>query len=131
MSLGHCWPIFMKFHGGKAAASFIGTSIFTSWLYALMELVILYGMLKKFKIMSISVLVALFTIILGHWVFYILIATGVMPSYFNWLFGYGPTLMFGLTSSCVMTACYIIIFYRHKENIKRLINHEENKVNIF
>ncbi len=103
--LGHSKPIFLKFHGGKSVATGIGTIIALNWI--------------------VGVSVALIWAIITYFSRYVsvgsIIAVWVAPCLMYILDKPIPYIIY-----CVVGALYITIL--HKDNIKRLINHEENKV---
>ncbi len=130
VTLGHCYPIFAHFKGGKGAADLAGIALGTCWLYALLPLVVFACIFKKVKTMSLSVIISYGSFIAILWVMTILILTGVVPMDMLWIASYGPTLSIGLTYTIVMTLNYIIMVIRHKDNIKRLVNHEEKALEL-
>ncbi|MBR0295480.1 MAG: glycerol-3-phosphate 1-O-acyltransferase PlsY [Bacilli bacterium] len=129
--IGHCFPIFEKFKGGKGAATLFGLAAGTCWLITLPFLVLFLIIVKKTHKMSISVLISIGGAVICHWIFFILLATKVLPVWWDWFIGFGPTILFGLTSTCVITFNYILTVIRHKSNIIRLIHHEESTTNLF
>lgn len=128
--LGHCYPLFARFQGGKGAASILGLCFSTNWMYTLGPLSFFLFLIKKTKIMSISVIITYGLVMIEFWVFYILSALKVLPGIFLWLPGYGPTLEFSLASAITFTLCYILVVWRHRANIKRLIEGKENTQNL-
>jgi glycerol-3-phosphate acyltransferase PlsY len=102
--IGHIFPIFFKFKGGKGVATAIGVllgfNIFLALLLAATWLLV-------FKISKISSLAAL-------------IASALAPVYAYSLMGNNS--YFGAT-----TFIAIIILWKHKSNIIRLLNNQEQK----
>jgi glycerol-3-phosphate acyltransferase PlsY len=103
--LGHCFPIWLKFKGGKGVATFIGISLALYWPAGI--LICLTWVLIAFlsRTSSLSALISSLSSIL--WV---------------WVLG-APSAVF------IMTVLTILIWYRHIENIKRIINNTEPKIN--
>ena len=103
--LGHCFPIWLKFKGGKGVATFIGISLALYWPAGI--LVCLTWALTAFlsRISSLSALISSLSSILWVWVL------GVQSAVF------------------IMTVLTILIWYRHIENIKRIIKNTEPKIN--
>ena len=103
--LGHCFPIWLKFKGGKGVATFIGISLALYWPAGI--LICLTWVLTAFlsRISSLSALISSLSSIL--WV---------------WILG-APSAGF------IMTVLTILIWYRHIENIKRIIKNTEPKIN--
>ena len=131
VTIGHCFPIFAKFKGGKGASNLFGISVGTGWMFVAIPLIIFVVIMKKTKTMSLSVLVACGLGTLTHITISLLTLLKVLPSIFYYLPGYGPTFTFGLTSSIVILFCYLLVVIRHQANIIRLKKHEESKVNLF
>lgn len=104
--LGHDWPIFLGFRGGKGIATTIGALAILNFQVALAAV-------------SIGIIVALLTryVSLGSIVFLILVPIiSLFIGNFNKYF---------LITTILLA---IVGIYRHKENIKRLINGNENKL---
>ncbi len=110
-SIGHCFPIFANFKGGKAVATNAGYIIAVSFFIThnpqyqlLIPLIVFAVLLLAKKMVSLSSIVAL--------------AVAAIVSFFQ------PNL---LASLSITTLCLFSI-YRHKANIVRIINNEESKV---
>ena len=103
--LGHCFPIWLKFKGGKGVATFIGISLALYWPAGI--LICLTWVLIAFlsRTSSLSALISSLSSIL--WV---------------WVLG-APSAVF------IMTVLTILIWCRHIENIKRIIKNTEPKIN--
>jgi len=103
--LGHCFPIWLKFKGGKGVATFIRISLALYWPAGI--LICLTWVLTAFlsRISSLSALISSLSSILWVWIL------GV------------PSAVF------VMTVLTILIWFRHIENIKRIIKNTEPKIN--
>ena len=103
--LGHCFPIWLKFKGGKGVATFIGISLALYWPAGI--LICLTWFLTAFlvRISSLSALISSLSSILWLWVLG------------------APSAVF------IMTVLTILIWYRHIENIKRIIKNTEPKIN--
>ena len=104
--IGHCWPVFAGFRGGKGVASSYSVAIWTFSLGALLALAVGGAILAVNKKMSIMSLVAI-------------------------LLFFVATLVFRLSDLplVILTALLAVIVYiRHIENIQRLIHHEEQRL---
>ena len=104
--IGHLFPVWLKFKGGKGVATFVGILISINIYYAVVFGIvwILTFFISKYSSLSslfgsISIPIYLLIVNQGNIIFYI--------------------IMFAL------------IFYTHRENIKRLINKEETKSKIY
>ena len=103
--LGHLFPVFFRFRGGKGVATYIGGLIAINFSVGLIFSLIWLLVAKVIKISSMSAL----------------IATALSPFYFYLITGdIESTLIIGLIS--------LLIFYTHRDNIKRLINKEEDVI---
>lgn len=103
--LGHSKPIFLKFHGGKSVATGVGTILALNWLVGLTVALIWVIITYFSKYVSLGSIIAV-------WVAPFLMYAFDMP--------------LAYVVYCAIGALYITIL--HKDNIKRLLNHEENKV---
>ncbi|MAM27219.1 MAG: acyl-phosphate glycerol 3-phosphate acyltransferase [Chloroflexi bacterium] len=106
--LGHCWPIFIKFKGGKGVAPAVGSFTAIAYEISLLTLIISLFLIKKTKTASIG---SLSGVLISFVPFISLIIIGI----YQW--EYLIFYLGGLT----------IIIIRHKENIKRLIHNNERK----
>ncbi len=103
--LGHCYPIFHKFKGGKGVATAAGLLLFTVPLVALIDATLWALMARLTKTASVSSLVVMaVTIPLVLWQ------------------GIGSTALIWL----LLTIALIV--WRHKANIKRMVRGTEQKV---
>lgn len=102
--LGHCFPVWLKFKGGKgvatalgvllAAVPYVGLIACATWLMAAFA----------FKISSLAALIAI----------------GLAPIVTFLLYGGAPAAV------CLLIA--LLIFWRHRTNIQRLLKGEEPKI---
>ena len=104
--LGHIFPIWLKFKGGKGVATYVGI------------------------LFSINLTIGF--VFLGVWFFTFLISK---YSSLSSLFGSlsVPIYLFFFTSQNLVffSIMFILIFYTHRENVKRLKNKEESKTKIY
>ena len=104
--LGHIFPIWLKFKGGKGVATYVGI------------------------LFSINLTIGF--VFIGVWFFTFLISK---YSSLSSLFGSlsVPIYLFFFTSQNLVffSIMFILIFYTHRENVKRLKNKEENKTKIY
>lgn len=56
--IGHCWPIWYKFHGGKAVATFMGLLFISNVLYFIIFLVIWFTIVFLTKRVSVASIVS-------------------------------------------------------------------------
>ncbi len=103
--LGHVYPVFFHFKGGKGVATYLGGLIAINLLAGLIFSLIWLLVAKVLKISSLAAL----------------IATALSPLYFYLIIGdLKSTLIIGLIS--------LFIIYTHRGNIKRLINKDEDVI---
>jgi glycerol-3-phosphate acyltransferase PlsY len=102
--IGHCFPIYLKFKGGKGVATFFGTLFAISWPVGLGTGAVWLITLALFRMSSLSGLMA----------------AAVSP-FLGWHFMEGNTWL------CI-AAISIVVFVRHHENIKRIAAGTESKI---
>ncbi|MFT5656815.1 MAG: glycerol-3-phosphate acyltransferase PlsY [Gammaproteobacteria bacterium] len=100
--LGHCYPLFFHFKGGKGVATSIAVAVAYNGIIGLIVIAIWLLFAKVFKISSLAAIVAFST----------------LPLLVFWNSSdYRVTSIFGLMS--------VILIWRHKSNIQRLISGTE------
>lgn len=104
--LGHLYPIFYGFKGGKGVATAIGVFLGVQFWAGLAFVATWLVMAKGFKISSLAALVA----------------TALSPFYF-WVLSDGHL---GLTLGATVIA--LLIFWRHRSNIRNLLSGTEDKI---
>ncbi|MEM7827845.1 MAG: glycerol-3-phosphate 1-O-acyltransferase PlsY [Candidatus Aenigmatarchaeota archaeon] len=105
--LGHTFPVFLKFRGGKGVATGFGALLALKPSIAILLLVLFVVVVIKWRYVSLGSLTAAATLP-------IFLALSPDPrSYF-----------------IAGTVVSMLVFWRHKENIKRLWDGVENKVDI-
>ena len=102
--IGHIYPIFFKFKGGKGVATALGVMLGFNLYLALATLVTWVLVFKSFKISSLAALVAL-----------------VLAPVYAYLF-MGNNAYFG----AVLVIAFFVL-YKHKTNIIRLFTNQEYK----
>ena len=100
--MGHLYPVFFKFKGGKGVATSIGVLLGFSWLLGLAFIGTWLFIYKVGKISSLSALCA-----------------SIISPLYAW-FIVGDIYMVAASF-----AMMIFLLWRHKSNIKRLLNGEE------
>jgi glycerol-3-phosphate acyltransferase PlsY len=100
--IGHLYPVFFKFEGGKGVATSIGVLLGFSWLLGLAFIGTWLAVYKLRKISSLSALVA-----------------SVLSPLYAW-FMVGDMMLVGAT--LVMT---VLLVWRHKSNIEKLLAGDE------
>lgn len=105
--LGHIFPLYFKFKGGKGVAACTGMVIIVDWRIALILFVIFIGVILISKWISLgSIVIALLY----------------------------PVLIFAFYKNFILAAVALlftaIVIVAHRENIKRLAKGTENKISI-
>ncbi|MCO6504048.1 MAG: glycerol-3-phosphate 1-O-acyltransferase PlsY [Snodgrassella sp.] len=103
--LGHMWPVFFKFKGGKGVATALGVLLALSWPTALICTAIWLIMAFGFKVSSLAAL----------------IATIISP-FVAWWFIPQPSWIISVI------VIDFLVLYRHKSNICKLLSGKESKI---
>lgn len=110
-AFGHCYPLFAKFKGGKAAATLVGflfsTAIFTfhnAW-FVVVPLLAFFIFLYLFKMVSLSSMVM--ALVSSLYISFMQDSTQILIA--SWL----------LT---------LLVIYRHRTNIGKILNKTESKI---
>ena len=105
--LGHVFPIWLKFKGGKGVATYVGILFAINIYYGLVFIISWLITFAFSKFSSLSSLIASISV----------------PIYLLILTQFDQVIFF--------TIMFILIFFTHRENIKRLKNKEETKTKIY
>ena len=103
--IGHCFPIWLNFKGGKGVATGFGTIIFLNMYVGVIALLIWLSIAKLYRISSLSALIS-----------YLFIPIS--------MFFFTSEKSFFIASVLISSICYL----QHRENIKRLLNGSEAKI---
>ena len=105
--LGHVFPIWLKFKGGKGVATYLGILFAINFYFGV---VFIISWLITFLISKFSSLSSL-------------VGAASIPIYLLILNQFNQVIFF--------TIMFVLIFFTHRENIKRLKNKEETKTKIY
>ncbi|EHD5215918.1 glycerol-3-phosphate 1-O-acyltransferase PlsY [Staphylococcus pseudintermedius] len=102
--LGHVYPIYLKFRGGKAVATSAGVMLAVNPILLLILAAIFFAILKLTKYVSLSSIIAAICCVIGSFFVsdYIMLITSFVVA--------------------------ILLIYRHMSNIKRIIKGTEPKI---
>jgi len=106
--IGHLFPVWLKFNGGKGVATYAGILLAYSPLLGAIAIAVWILTLKLSKISSLSALVATLVVMI-----LVLIQWPVATYY---------------SSRSLFAVLTLLIWWRHKDNIQRLIKGEESRV---
>ena len=102
--IGHCYPLWLRFRGGKGVATFLGIAFAISWKVAIGFCILWMSVALITRYSSLSAL----------------IATAVTP------------LLFYLNSQEAAALLFIVLaaiaWYKHRENISRLLSGTESRI---
>jgi glycerol-3-phosphate acyltransferase PlsY len=102
--MGHLFPVWLKFKGGKGVATSIGVVTALVWPAGVTVMAMWLGVAFRFRISSLAALVAI----------------GFVPV---------DVIVFGRTDLVPLALVIVgLIFYTHRENIRRLLKHCEPKI---
>ena len=102
--LGHCFPVWLKFNGGKGVATFLGALLAAAWPIGLMTCAIWLGTALLFRMSSFAALVA----------------AALTPVW---------ALAFGRVDVAILAVFLAaLIFWRHSANIDRIFKGTEPKI---
>lgn len=102
--VGHCFPVWLRFRGGKGVATMLGVGLALSWIIGLIFAGVWIGMLALFRIssasgMSAAISAPVAAVLIGR--------IDLLPALF------------------IMA---LIVLWRHRPNISRLLKGEEPRV---
>lgn len=104
--LGHLYPIFFGFQGGKGVATAFGVILGLSWQVALAAILTWLVIAKVFKISSLAALIA-----------------AVLTPLYCWLLA--PQIEFMI----MLAVLSLMLIWRHRSNIRNLLSGSEDKIN--
>ena len=104
--LGHVFPIWLKFNGGKGVATYVGILFCINYILGFFFIATWLVVFFIFKYSSLSSL----------------LASLIIPIYYFFI---------DTENYYFFIIMFILIFYTHRENIKRLKNNTESKTKIY
>jgi glycerol-3-phosphate acyltransferase PlsY len=103
--LGHLYPVFFGFQGGKGVATALGVVYGLYWPVGLITTAVWLLMALVFRYSSLAALAAML----------------VMPAGFYWLQPQTPVII-------AMVILTVLLFWRHRSNIASLLNGSESRI---
>ena len=133
-AIGHCYPLYINFKGGKAVACYMGLTGGSSWLMFCLDFIVffsIYKIGKKKNIVSFASIISSAILTTIIWLLVLLHYLNVLPNFLMWDFGFSQFLFFTWEYALVTTLTFLLLTFRHRENIARLRKGEEKKYNLF
>jgi glycerol-3-phosphate acyltransferase PlsY len=103
--LGHLYPVFFGFQGGKGVATALGVIYGLYWPVGLLTTATWLAMAVVFRYSSLAALVAIL----------------LTPLWFLWLMP-EPEII------AAMSVLTVLLFWRHRSNIRNLVSGKENRI---
>lgn len=104
--IGHIFPIWLMFKGGKGVACFFGGYLIITPITTLIAITVWLLTVKITKTSSLGALISIFLLTI-----------------------YQIVSNYGSLNKITIFTIMLLIFWKHTENIKRLIQGKENKIN--
>ncbi|RZO89534.1 MAG: glycerol-3-phosphate 1-O-acyltransferase [alpha proteobacterium HIMB59] len=105
--IGHIFPIWLKFKGGKGVACFFGGNLLLMPIPTIFSMIIWLLVVKFSKLSSFGALLSIFV-----------------------LTSYELIFIYGTLNKGIILLLFVLIFLKHSSNIKRLIKGQENKIDL-
>ena len=117
--IGHLYPVFFKFKGGKGVLTSAGTILLIDWRMFLIVLGVFMICFAITRIISISSMIGSLAFPVSAW-----FLLSEYPQSVDWY--NPPERVVGVIFAAIIT---LIIIVKHKDNIKRLLKGEEKRMN--
>jgi glycerol-3-phosphate acyltransferase PlsY len=109
--LGHCFPVWLRFKGGKGVATMIGVLLGLAWPVGLAFCAVWLIIALAQRMSSLSALTAA--------------VTAPIFAYVAWLMGWAPD---GIKLAATAAVLAALLIYNHRTNIGRLLSGTEPKI---
>ena len=103
--VGNCWPVFLRFKGGKGVATALGAFLALTPGAVVPAAMVWIVLVAVFRYVSLACILASVSLAAGAWIL-----------------GYAPT--YATTATCAAA----LISWRHHENVKRLLSGTERRL---
>jgi glycerol-3-phosphate acyltransferase PlsY len=114
--LGHLYPVWLKFKGGKGVATYLGVVLGLAWPGAVVFAVVWLIVAFSTRFSSLAALVAMIAVPLAIWLQF--------PGFL-----FGDVAAFPPVQVAQMVAAMSAIsWFKHRENIKRLVSGRESRI---
>lgn len=102
--LGHCYPVWLKFHGGKGVATLMGIVVALHWPAGLVYAAVWLGLLAALRISSLAGMTAA-------------ISAPVSAAFWG-----------RIDLVLLLLGLALIVLWKHRENVDRLLNGTEPRI---
>ena len=116
--LGHIFPIWLRFKGGKGVATYLGILFALSYALSILFIFTWVVVFLIFKYSSVSSMFSSLTI---------LVITLFRE---NAVKAINPNFIFGADIKLILFICFILIIFTHRKNIANLKNKTEHKIKL-
>lgn len=116
--MGHIWSVYIKFHGGRGVATYVGALLAMNWLVGLCTAVIILGIARLTRYMSLGSIVG---IVASFLAMLALMIAGVRP----------PVIYLTVVPAVQVLFCGLaagIILIQHRDNVQRLLSGRERRL---
>ena len=103
--VGNCWPVFLRFKGGKGVATGLGAFLALTPRAILAAALVWIALAAAFRYVSLASILGCVALAIGAWAF-----------------GYAPT--YSAAAACAAA----LIVWRHRENVRRLVSGKERRL---
>ena len=108
--LGHLYPVFFRFKGGKGVATAVG---------------VLFGLEPTLGLACLGTFLIL--VYFSRFVSQASVVAAVFAPFY-WLFGHGVAWQAGAASTACLTVMSLMLIWRHRENLQRIMKGTESKL---
>ena len=112
--LGHMWPIYLGFRGGKGVATVGGILFAMNWVAALIAIGVWGVVFLLFRYVSLGSMVAALSLPVAHQI--------TAPLVMSRWSGETPWVM-----TCFLGVAAVLVIFRHRSNLKRLLEGTESR----
>jgi glycerol-3-phosphate acyltransferase PlsY len=103
--VGNCWPVFLRFKGGKGVATALGAFLALTPAAVAVAAMVWIVLVAAFRYVSLACILGSMSLAVGAWIL-----------------GYAPT--YAGTAGCAAA----LIAWRHHENVRRLLSGTERRL---